>query len=98
MGNDGQEDYGAANETLNRLAAIMNDRAGGQWTSVAWLGWAGIGMTRGSEYAALAASRRLRGITKDEGQKIFAELLTGRATAPINILMADGEIEFYKGE
>jgi 3-oxoacyl-(acyl-carrier-protein) synthase/NAD(P)-dependent dehydrogenase (short-subunit alcohol dehydrogenase family) len=97
MGNDGQEDYGAANETLNRLASVMNtDPRNGQWTSVAWLGWAGIGMTRGSEYAALAASRKLRGVTKEEGQKIFAELLHGRATAPINILLADGEIDFYK--
>jgi acyl transferase domain-containing protein/NAD(P)-dependent dehydrogenase (short-subunit alcohol dehydrogenase family) len=97
MGNDGQEDYGAANETLNRLAAVMNDRPGsGAWTSVAWLGWAGIGMTRGLEYAALAAHRGLRGVTKEEGQKIFSDLLDGRATTPINVIMADGEFEFYK--
>jgi 3-oxoacyl-(acyl-carrier-protein) synthase/NAD(P)-dependent dehydrogenase (short-subunit alcohol dehydrogenase family) len=97
MGNDGQEDYGAANETLNRLAAVMTSPTqNNQWMSVAWLGWAGIGMTRGSEYAALAASRKLRGVTKEEGQKIFAELLQGRATAPINILLAAGEMDFYK--
>lgn len=97
MGNDGQEDYGAANETLNRLAAVMDDGPlGEQWTSVAWLGWAGIGMTRGLEYAALAAHRGLRGVTKEEGQKIFSELLNGRATTPINVILADGEIEFYK--
>jgi NAD(P)-dependent dehydrogenase (short-subunit alcohol dehydrogenase family) len=97
MGNDGQEDYGAANETLNRLAAVMDDSPqGGRWTSVAWLGWAGIGMTRGLEYAALAAHRGLRGCTKEEGQQIFSELLNGRATAPVNIILADGEIEFYK--
>ena len=97
MGNDGQEDYGAANETLNRLAAVMTSATqNNQWMSVAWLGWAGIGMTRGSEYAALAASRKLRGVTKEEGQKIFAELLHGRATAPINILLAAGEMDFYK--
>jgi hypothetical protein len=106
MGNDGQEDYGAANETLNRLAALMNGNSGeqaetpikgaSQWTSVAWLGWAGIGMTRGLEYAALAAHRGLRGVTKEEGQKIFSELLDGRPTAPINVTLADGELEFYK--
>jgi 3-oxoacyl-(acyl-carrier-protein) synthase/NAD(P)-dependent dehydrogenase (short-subunit alcohol dehydrogenase family) len=96
MGNDGQEDYGAANETLNRLAAVMNDPRGAPWTSVAWLGWAGIGMTRGLEYAALAAHRGLRGVTKEEGQKIFSELLNGHATTPINVILADGEIEFYK--
>jgi 3-oxoacyl-(acyl-carrier-protein) synthase/malonyl CoA-acyl carrier protein transacylase/NAD(P)-dependent dehydrogenase (short-subunit alcohol dehydrogenase family) len=97
MGNDGQEDYGAANETLNRLAAVMdNNRPGENWTSVAWLGWAGIGMTRGLEYAALAARRGLRGVTKEEGQKIFSALLDGRATAPINVTLSEGEIEFYK--
>jgi hypothetical protein len=53
-------------------------------------------MTRGLEYAALAAHRGLRGVTKEEGQKIFSELLSGRATTPINIILADGEIEFYK--
>jgi NAD(P)-dependent dehydrogenase (short-subunit alcohol dehydrogenase family) len=97
MGNDGQEDYGAANETLNRLAAVMDDSPrGGPWTSVAWLGWAGIGMTRGLEYAALAAHRGLRGVTKEEGQKIFSELLNGRASTPINVILAAGELEFYK--
>ena len=53
-------------------------------------------MTRDSEFAALAASRRLRGVTKEEGQQIFAELMRGTPTTPINILLADGEIEYYK--
>jgi hypothetical protein len=53
-------------------------------------------MTRDSEFAALAASRRLRGVTKEEGQHIFAEMLKGTPTTPINILLADGEIEYYK--
>ena len=96
MGNDGQPDYGAANEAMNRIAECMNSRTDAHWSSMAWLGWAGIGMTRDSEFAALAASRRLRGITKEEGQNIFAELMQGPPTTPINILMADGEIDFYK--
>ena len=96
MGNDGQSDYGAANETLNRIAAAMNDPVGGtHWSTMGWLGWAGIGMTRGSEFAALAASRRLRGITKEEGQKIFSEIMRGTPSSPINILLADGEIAHY---
>jgi acyl transferase domain-containing protein/NAD(P)-dependent dehydrogenase (short-subunit alcohol dehydrogenase family) len=104
MGNDGQPDYGAVNESLNRLADVMDaapqkacapESARPRWASVAWLGWAGIGMTRGSEFAALAANRGLRGITKSEGQKIFSHFLTGEATSPINILMADGELKFY---
>jgi acyl transferase domain-containing protein/NAD(P)-dependent dehydrogenase (short-subunit alcohol dehydrogenase family) len=101
MGNDGQPDYGAVNESINRLADVMNasrsgQQAGAGWCSVAWLGWAGIGMTRGSEFAALAANRGLRGITKSEGQEIFSNFLIGTATAPINILMADGEFDYYK--
>jgi len=52
-------------------------------------------MTRGSEFAALAASRGLRGVTRSEGREIFSHFLTGQATAPINILMADGELKFY---
>jgi len=97
MGNDGQPDYGAANEAMNRIAACMDSPdKGTYWSSMAWLGWAGIGMTRGSEFAALAAARRLRGVTKEEGQQIFAEMMRGTPTTPINILLADGEIDYYK--
>ncbi len=53
-------------------------------------------MTRGSEFAALAAARRLRGVTKQEGQQIFADMMRGTPTTPINILLADGEIDYYK--
>ncbi len=95
MGNDGQPDYGAANEAMNRIAALMNS-AESYWSSMAWLGWAGIGMTRDSEFAALAASRKLRGVTKEEGQQIFSAMMNGAPTVPINILLADGEIEYYK--
>jgi hypothetical protein len=100
MGNDGQPDYGAVNESLNRLADVMaiapeSRETHSDWCSVAWLGWAGIGMTRGSEFAALAASRGLRGVTRSEGREIFSHFVTGKATAPINILMADGELKFY---
>lgn len=97
LGNDGQPDYGAANETMNRLAnALHLQDKNAHWTSLAWLGWAGIGMTRGSEYAALAASRNLRGITKEEGQQIFMNLMKGHPTTPINILLAEGEITHYQ--
>lgn len=95
MGNDGQPDYGAANEAMNRIAASMNS-AESYWSSMAWLGWAGIGMTRDSEFAALAASRKLRGVTKEEGQRIFSEMMKGAPAAPINVLLADGEIDYYK--
>jgi 3-oxoacyl-(acyl-carrier-protein) synthase/NAD(P)-dependent dehydrogenase (short-subunit alcohol dehydrogenase family) len=96
MGNDGQPDYGAANEAMGRITACMNSpESGTYWSSMAWLGWAGIGMTRDSEFAALAASRKLRGITKEEGQQIFSAMMKGTPAAPINVLLADGEIAYY---
>ncbi|HET9765320.1 MAG TPA: SDR family NAD(P)-dependent oxidoreductase, partial [Thermoanaerobaculia bacterium] len=96
LGNDGQPDYGAANEAMNRLAASMDGRGGASWSSMAWLGWAGIGMTRGSEFAALAANRRLRGVTHDEGREIFGRLVAGQPSAPVNVLLAAGERAFYR--
>jgi acyl transferase domain-containing protein/NAD(P)-dependent dehydrogenase (short-subunit alcohol dehydrogenase family) len=97
LGNDGQCDYGAANEAMNRLAVSMNAASTtGHWSSLAWLGWAGIGMTRDSEFAALAASRGLRGVTKNEGQELFSALMRGTPTTPANILLASGEIDYYK--
>ncbi len=96
LGNDGQPDYGAANEAMNRLAASMDGRGGASWSSMAWLGWAGIGMTRGSEFAALAANRRLRGVTHDEGREIFGRLVAGQPAAPVNVLLAAGERAFYR--
>jgi acyl transferase domain-containing protein/NAD(P)-dependent dehydrogenase (short-subunit alcohol dehydrogenase family) len=97
MGNDGQPDYGAANEAMARIAACMNSLDGGtHWSSMAWLGWAGVGMTRDSEFAALAAARGLRGVTKEEGQQIFSAMMNGTPATPINVLLADGEIDYYK--
>ncbi len=96
LGNDGQPDYGAANEAMNRLAQRLNLRKPqSYWSSLAWLGWAGIGMTRRTEYAALAASRRLRGINREEGQQIFADAMAGPPASAINVLLADGEVKFY---
>jgi NAD(P)-dependent dehydrogenase (short-subunit alcohol dehydrogenase family) len=92
IGNDGQPDYGAANEAMNRLAQLRNvSGAGGYWTSLAWLAWDGIGMTRGSEYAVLVTERGLHGITADEGRSLFATLMAGRPTAAANILLTNAE-------
>lgn len=93
FGNDGQPDYGAANEAMNRFAEQFSED--GTWTSIAWLGWAGVGMTRGSEYAALARARGLRPLARDEGKKIFSQFLRGRPLSPVNILVTEGERAFY---
>ncbi len=82
LGNDGQPDYGAANEGMNRLVERKRstDR---HWSALAWLGWAAVGMTRGSEYAALASARGLRPVTKEEGSQIFMDAVAGpRASGP----------------
>jgi hypothetical protein len=92
FGNDGQPDYGAANEALNRLAQHMSvSGTGSYWTSVGWLAWDGIGMTRGSEYATLVTERGLRGITAGEGRSLFATLMAGRPSVAANILMTSAE-------
>jgi acyl transferase domain-containing protein/NAD(P)-dependent dehydrogenase (short-subunit alcohol dehydrogenase family)/acyl-CoA thioesterase FadM len=95
FGNDGQPDYGAANEALARLATQMSQDAPGRWTSLGWLGWAAVGMTRASEYAEVARSRGLRAIERHEGQQLFGELLAGAPTAASQVLVTDGEIAYY---
>jgi NAD(P)-dependent dehydrogenase (short-subunit alcohol dehydrogenase family) len=92
FGNDGQCDYGAVNEGLARLAAQMGAE---RWTSMGWLGWAAIGMTRGSEYAELARSRGVKAITAAEGQALFASLLGGEPRAAENVLITEGEVAWY---
>ncbi|QAT83687.1 polyketide synthase type I [Corallococcus coralloides] len=96
IGNDGQADYGAANEALDRLCAWVSDaRQDVQWCSVGWLAWDGIGMTRGSEYRVLGASRRLRGIRADEGEALFLQLVDGQPVQPINVQLTESERSFY---
>lgn len=96
FGNDGQPDYGAANEAMNHIANWMGaSDTKSEWTSLAWLGWAGIGMTRGSEYEALALSRGLRPVTREEGQAIFSDIFHGSPLARANLLISEGEIKFY---
>lgn len=94
FGNDGQPDYGAANEAMNRIAAQRSGK-NGDWTTIAWLGWAGVGMTRGSEYAVLAQGRGLYPLPREEGKRIFSAFLEGAAAAPVNVLVTEGERKFY---
>ncbi len=96
LGNDGQPDYGAANEALGRLAQRAAGE-GGRWTALGWLGWADVGMTRGSEYAELARSRRLRPLSRPEGKEIFATVLDSGVEGN-QILVSDGELAFYGAE
>ncbi|WP_426751920.1 SDR family NAD(P)-dependent oxidoreductase [Myxococcus sp. Y35] len=96
IGNDGQADYGAANEALDRLCAWVSDASQEvRWCSVGWLAWDGIGMTRGSEYRVLGASRQLRGIRAEEGEALFLQLVEGKPRQPINVQLTDSERGYY---
>ena len=89
FGNDGQHDYGAANETLDRLCGLSTGHSDHDWSSTSWLAWDGIGMTRGSEYKALAKQRGLSAIDFEAGQRIFRRALA--AGAPINVPLSESE-------
>ncbi|WP_163861252.1 type I polyketide synthase [Myxococcus eversor] len=96
IGNDGQADYGAANEALDRLCAWATDaNPGTPWCSVGWLAWDGIGMTRGSEYRVLGASRKLRGIRAEEGEALFLQLLEGTPRESIHVQLTESERSYY---
>ncbi|WNG33258.1 SDR family NAD(P)-dependent oxidoreductase [Archangium violaceum] len=96
IGNDGQADYGAANEALDRLCAWVSEASQEvRWCSVGWLAWDGIGMTRGSEYRVLGASRQLRGIRAEEGEALFLQLVEGRPREPINVQLTENERAYY---
>ncbi|WP_437923337.1 SDR family NAD(P)-dependent oxidoreductase [Sorangium sp. So ce291] len=96
LGNDGQPDYGAANEAMNRAAAYFAAEAdAGPWSSIAWLGWNGVGMTAGSEYSALGAARGLRGVEPEEGRRIFLDLVAERPVGAAQVLLTDSEIERF---
>jgi KR domain/Polyketide synthase dehydratase domain len=95
IGNDGQPDYGAANDAMNRLADYMGSTGTEHWTTLAWLAWNGVGMTRGSEYATLAKERDAYPLDIPVGRAILSRLLSGRATAPSNILLTKKEERYY---
>lgn len=91
FGNDGQHDYGAANETLDRLCSMTEAGGVAGWTSMAWLAWDGLGMTRGSEYQALAKRRRLSGVVPELGQRLFREVCSGHTRSAINVPISEAE-------
>lgn len=98
FGNDGQHDYCAANETMDRLCAVRRltiPEQASQWTSIAWLAWEGIGMTRGTEYRALAKQRSLTGVDEATGQRLFRAVIAGRTGVAINVPLSPAEHAKY---
>ena len=96
FGNDGQHDYCAANETMDRLCDMTSGDPNINWSSIAWLAWDGIGMTRGSEYKALAQQRQLSGVDAPTGQKVFRDVISGKTGAAINVPVSDAEHVQYQ--
>ena len=97
FGNDGQHDYCAANETLDRICGLS--RIVGEtkpWSSIAWLAWDGIGMTRGSEYRVLADQRKLSGVAPTTGQAMFRDVLSGATGSAINVPVSSAEHNEYE--
>ncbi|HET9959026.1 MAG TPA: SDR family NAD(P)-dependent oxidoreductase [Polyangiaceae bacterium] len=90
FGNDGQQDYGAANEALNRLADCAS-ALGQRWSTLGWLAWDGVGMTRGSEYRALARAREMRALSAEEGQSLFRPFITGATRSTSHVLLSANE-------
>ena len=97
FGNDGQHDYGAANETLDRMCALGRTQKH-FWSSIAWLAWDGIGMTRGSEYQALAQQRGLSMLTPESGAPFLHQVLEGQSNAAINVPISEQECLTYEVE
>ena len=97
FGNDGQHDYGAANETLDRLCDLGRAQKH-FWSSIAWLAWDGIGMTRGSEYQVLADQRGLSMLTPESGAPLLHQVLEGQSNAAINVPMSEQECLTYEVE
>ena len=67
-----------------------------KWSSIAWLAWNGIGMTRGSEYYALSKRRGLSGLTAEQGQELFRRVIAGRTDAAINVPLSVAEHARYE--
>jgi len=95
FGNDGQHDYCAANETMDRLCDMTNRDSNTNWSTIAWLAWDGIGMS-GSEYRILAEQRKLSGVDAATGQRVFRDVISGKTGAAINVPLSEAEQVQYQ--
>lgn len=96
FGNDGQHDYGAANLTLDRLCQLTAVGDQPAWSSLAWSAWNGVGMTRGSEYQALAARRNLALLEPPQGQRLFRQAIAEQAGARVHLPLSAAERTRYR--
>src|SRR5262245_46347701 len=84
---------------MDRVARHLGGNATGpDASSLGWLGWFHVGMTRGSEYVNLARLRRLRGITRPEGETLFDRWLSGAPARPVVHVMTRLEANYFSVE
>jgi NAD(P)-dependent dehydrogenase (short-subunit alcohol dehydrogenase family) len=77
FGNEGQSDYAAANDALNKLAVWLDRRLPGRVVAVNWGPWSGVGMV--SDLEGHLGRRGLGMIPPEVGSKAMVdEILFGR--------------------
>jgi NAD(P)-dependent dehydrogenase (short-subunit alcohol dehydrogenase family) len=77
FGNEGQSDYAAANDALNKLAVWLDRRLPGRVVAVNWGPWSGVGMV--SDLEGHLGRRGLGMIPPEVGREVMAdEILFGR--------------------
>lgn len=95
-GNAGQEDYGAANQAMDRLAQYLTATGGVfEASSLGWIGWVNVGMTRGSEYTMVAIQRGLGGVTRETGGECFRQYISARPPSAIAYVITERETTYF---
>ncbi len=96
FGNDGQHDYGAANETLDRMCELVSSRRDSFWSSLAWSAWDGNWHDSGLGVSSSCSSAQSRLATSTEGSQFFRRVISGGTHAPINIPLSQAERLRYR--
>jgi NAD(P)-dependent dehydrogenase (short-subunit alcohol dehydrogenase family)/acyl carrier protein len=86
FGNQGQADYAAANDALNKLAIWLDRRWGGRVVSMIWGPWSGVGMV--SDLEGHLGRRGLGMIAPEEGRSRLAEELLAGTKGDVEVIVA----------
>jgi NAD(P)-dependent dehydrogenase (short-subunit alcohol dehydrogenase family) len=86
FGNQGQSDYAAANEVLNKLALWLDRRWAGRVVSVIWGPWSGVGMV--SDLEAHLGRRGLGMIAPEIGAPLLADELELGRKGDVEVIVA----------
>jgi NAD(P)-dependent dehydrogenase (short-subunit alcohol dehydrogenase family) len=88
FGNEGQSDYAAANDALNKLAVWLDRRWPCRVVSINWGPWSGLGMV--SELEGYLGRRGLGMVLPDLGAAAFADELQFGRKGDVEVLVAGG--------